>query len=150
MRLRVNPVMRPAPQSAACRAVPFLLLLLLTTLFATAAMAKRHAGSEDVPAATVHMTAANKFDPETVTIKAGEAVRWVNDAGGPSHTVTTDPSMVQDETHVAIPEGAKTFSSGAIGPGKSYQHTFEVPGIYRYACAPHEGNKMLGKIVVTK
>jgi plastocyanin len=150
MKLRVDPDMRPTPQSAAGWAVPFLLLLLLTALFATAALGKRRATNEDIPAVTVHMTAANKFNPEKVTIKAGEAVRWVNDAGGPSHTVTTDPSMVQDENHVAIPEGAKIFSSGAIGPGKSYQHTFEVPGIYRYACAPHEGNKMFGEIVVTK
>ncbi|MGE5203996.1 MAG: plastocyanin/azurin family copper-binding protein [Chlamydiota bacterium] len=96
------------------------------------------------------MTAANKFDPATVTIKAGEAVRWVNDAGGPSHTVTTDPSMVQNEDDVEIPDGAKPFSSGVIGPGKFFQHKFEVPGTYRYACAPHEGSKMFGEVVVTK
>lgn len=96
------------------------------------------------------MTAANKFDPERVTIKAGEAVRWVNDAGGPSHTVTTDSSMLQNENEVEIPDGATPFSSGVIGPGKSFQHRFEVPGTYRYACAPHEGSKMFGEVVVTK
>jgi plastocyanin len=126
------------------------LLLLLAVLPATSALGKNKADDQSNPAATVRMTAANKFDPEQVTIKAGEAVRWVNEAAGPSHTVTTDPSMVQNEDDVAIPNGAEAFSSGVIKPGKFYQHTFEVPGIYRYACAPHEGSKMFGVVVVTK
>jgi plastocyanin len=119
-------------------------------LSAASTMARHRNGDESPPAAIVHMTAANKFDPAKVTIKAGEVVRWVNDAGGPSHTVTTDPSMVQNEDDVAIPDGAQPFSSGVIGPGKFFQHKFEVPGTYRYACAPHEGSKMFGEIVVTK
>lgn len=111
---------------------------------------KHESSNLSAPAAVVHMTAANKFDPAKVTIKAGEAVRWVNDSGGPSHTVTTDPSEVQDENHVQIPDGAKPFSSGVIGVGKFFQHTFDEPGTYRYACAPHEGSKMFGEVVVTK
>ncbi|HEY6937399.1 MAG TPA: plastocyanin/azurin family copper-binding protein [Terriglobales bacterium] len=129
------------------RALP---LLLLLTLPAASVLGKHKADDQAAPAATVHMTAANKFDPEKVTIKAGEAVRWVNENAGPSHAVTTDSSMVQNENDVEIPDGAKPFSSGVIKPGKFYQHTFEVPGTYRYACAPHEGSKMLGVVVVTK
>jgi plastocyanin len=117
---------------------------------ATSALAKHKADDQSAPAAIVRMTAANKFDPEKVTIKAGEAVRWVNDNAGPSHTVTTDPSLVQNEDDVESPDGAKPFSSGVIKPGKFYQHAFEVPGTYRYACAPHEGSKMFGVVVVTK
>jgi plastocyanin len=124
--------------------------LLVVALLATGAMGQRRTGDKSAPAATVHMTAANKFDPEKVTIKAGEAVRWMNETGGPSHTVTTDPSAVQNEDNVEIPKGAKPFSSDVIGEGKSFQHTFKVPGTYRYACAPHEGSKMLGEVVVTK
>ncbi len=125
-------------------------LLLLLALPAASALGKHNADNQSAPAATVHMTAANKFEPEQVTIKAGEAVRWVNDNAGPAHTVTTDPSMVQNEDDVEIPGGAKPFSSGVIKPGKFYQHTFDVPGTYRYACAPHEGSKMLGVVLVTK
>ncbi len=125
-------------------------LLLLLALPASTALGKRKADDQSTPAVTVHMNAANKFDPEKVTIKAGEAVRWVNDNAGPSHTVTTDPSMVQNENDVESPDGAKPFSSGVIKPGKFYQHTFELPGTYRYACAPHEGSKMLGVVVVTR
>ena len=125
-------------------------LLLLLALPAATVLGKHKANDQGTPAATVHMTAANKFDPEKVTIKSGEAVRWVNENAGPSHAVTTDSSMVQNENDVEIPDGAKPFSSGVIKPGKFYQHTFEVPGTYRYACAPHEGSKMLGVVVVTK
>lgn len=125
-------------------------LLLLLALPAASELGKHKADDQGAPAATVHMTSTNKFDPEKVTIKAGEAVRWVNENAGPSHTVTTDSSMVQNENDVEIPDGAKPFSSGVIKPGKFYQHTFEVPGTYRYACAPHEGSKMLGVVVVTR
>jgi plastocyanin len=126
------------------------LLLLLVALPAASALGRHRTDDAATPAATVHMTAANKFDPESVTIKAGEAVRWVNEDGGPAHTVTTDSSMVQNEDDVAIPDGVMPFSSGVIKPGKFYQHTFTVPGTYRYACAPHEGAKMFGVVVVTK
>ncbi len=143
-----HPGIRSVLKSFLWRGLP--LLLLLTTLPAASALGKNSRDDQSTPAATVHMTAANKFDPEKVTIKAGETVRWVNDNAGPSHTVTTDPSMVQNEDDVEIPDGARPFSSGIIKPGKFYQHTFEMPGIYRYACAPHEGSKMVGVVVVTK
>jgi plastocyanin len=134
-------------KSFSSRGLP--LLLLLMALSSALAPGEHKADDHNAPAAIVHMTAANKFDPEKVTIKSGEVVRWVNDNAGPSHTVTTDPAMVQNEDDVEIPGGAKPFSSGVIKPGKFYQHTFEVPGTYRYACAPHEGSKMLGVVVVT-
>jgi plastocyanin len=146
MRLR-NHLIASVAKSFFWRGLPVLLLLALP---AVGALGKHKADDQGAPAATVHMTAANKFDPEKVTIKAGEAVRWVNENAGPSHAVTTDPSMVQNEDDVEIPDGAKPFSSGVVKPGKFYQHTFEVPGTYRYACAPHEGSKMLGVVVVTK
>ena len=141
--LRVTSIVK----SSLCSGLP---LLLLLTLPAASVLGKHKADDQGAPAATVHMTAANKFDPEKVTIKAGEAVRWVNENAGPSHAVTTDSSMVQNEDDVEIPDRAKPFSSGVIKPGKFYQHTFEVPGTYRYACAPHEGSKMLGVVVVTR
>lgn len=126
------------------------LVLVCAALPASSATNQHQTIDQGAPAVIVHMTADNKFVPARVTIKAGEAVRWVNDGRGPSHTVTTDPSMVQNEDHVELPDGAQSFSSGVIGPGKFFQHTFEVPGTYRYACAPHEGSKMLGEVVVTK
>lgn len=103
----------------------------------------------DAPAAVVHMTSQNKFVPATVTIKSGQSVKWVNDDAA-THTVTTDPSQVANEDDVQIPRGAKPFNSNTVGKGKSFEQRFEVPGTYQYACAPHEGNKMVGKVVVTR
>jgi plastocyanin len=103
----------------------------------------------DAPAAVVHMTSQNKFVPATVTIKAGQSVKWVNDDAA-THTVTTDPSQVANEDDVQTPRGAKPFNSNSIGKGKSFEQEFEVPGTYQYACAPHEGDKMVGKVIVTR
>jgi plastocyanin len=103
----------------------------------------------DAPAAVVHMTSQNKFVPATVTIKAGQSVKWVNDDAA-THTVTTDPSQVANEDDVQTPRGAKPFNSNSVGKGKSFEQKFEVPGTYQYACAPHEGDKMVGKVIVTR
>ena len=89
----------------------------------------------------IRMTDEMKFDPNQLTIRAGQAVKWINeaDAGGASHSVTTNPDRVMDPKHVSIPEGAEPFDSGIINPGKSFMYTFTIPGVYKYACAPHEG-----------
>ena len=129
------------------RMLPCLLFLALP---ATGVLGNDRTNDQPAPAVIVHMTAANKFAPEKVTIKAGESVRWVNDADGPSHTVTTDQSAAQDEDDVEIPAGAKPFSSGVIGPGRFFQQTFERPGTYRYTCVPHEYSRMFGEVVVTQ
>jgi plastocyanin len=97
----------------------------------------------------IRMTNDMKFVPEQVTIKAGQTIEWVNDPDGPSHTVTTDADKVADPRHVSIPNGAKPFDSGVIKSGKSFRYMFTIPGVYRYACQPHEG-MMLGEITVTE
>jgi plastocyanin len=124
------------------------LIGLLGVVLFTFAMLGASSGGDD-PAVVVHMTSQNKFVPATVTIKAGQSVKWVNDDSA-THTVTTDPSQVANEEDVQIPSGAKPFNSNSVGKGKSFEEKFDVPGTYQYACAPHEGDKMVGKVVVTK
>jgi len=104
---------------------------------------------EGEPIVVIRMTDGLKFIPDRLTIHLGQTVKWVNEAeeGGAAHTVTTDPAKVADPKHVSIPEGAKPFDSGNINPGRSYSYTFRVPGVYKYACAPHEG-MMRGEITV--
>ena len=71
-----------------------------------------------------------KFHGDTVTIAAGQAVRWTN--GDPvEHTVTFD--------------GAEP-GSPPIPPRGSYVHRFEKPGTYTYHCTPHPF--MTGVVVV--
>jgi len=97
--------------------------------------------------AVVAITDSFRFDPDTVTIHAGETVEWRNQSHF-RHTVTDDPRMAAQPNDAALPAGAEAFSSQQIPPGGSYRHTLSVPGTYRYFCMPHEGIGMLGKIVV--
>jgi plastocyanin len=102
------------------------------------------------PATVVKMTAEHLFVPKEITIKAGETVEWVNEEQGGIHQVTTDSDVATDPTDVAVPEGADPFDSHLIKSGKSFRHEFTVPGVYKYACPPHEHAGMVGQITVTK
>ena len=97
----------------------------------------------------IRMTNEMKFVPSHVTVKVGQTVEWVGEPDGPSHNVTTDPDKVVDPGHVSFPRGAKPFDSGIIKSGKSFRHTFTMPGVYRYVCQPHEG-VMKGEVTVTE
>ena len=74
--------------------------------------------------------AAVKFAGDTVTIAAGQAVRWTN-RDPLEHTVTFD--------------GAEP-GSPPIPPNGSYVHRFDKPGTYTYHCTPHPFMK--GVVVV--
>ena len=97
------------------------------------------------------------FKPRELTITVGETVVWKN-TGMRRHTVTAYEN--------AIPESADYFASGGfdseraaryawldgyggtVEQGKTYEHTFDVPGTYAYFCVPHEPSGMSGKIIV--
>jgi plastocyanin len=96
----------------------------------------------------VRMSDDAAFAPASLRIRAGATVRWTN-ASSDVHTVTTDPKAASEAKDVAIPAGARPFSSGDIQPGKAFEQKFTVPGTYRYVCEPHEGMGMKGEIVVT-
>jgi plastocyanin len=100
--------------------------------------------------AVVKMTPERKFMPEKTTIKAGQTVEWVNDDNTMPHEVTTDQNVASDPSNVSIPAEAAPFDSHLITGGKSFRHQFTVPGLYRYACPPHENDGMLGEVTVTK
>ena len=100
--------------------------------------------------AVVKMTPERKFIPEKTTIKAGQTVEWVNDDNTMPHEVTTDQNVASDPSNVSIPAEAAPFDSHLITGGKSFRHQFTVPGLYRYACPPHENDGMLGEVTVTK
>ncbi len=72
-----------------------------------------------------------KFMGDTITIAAGQAVRWTN-ADPIEHTVTFD--------------GAAEPGSPVIPPNGSYVHRFDKPGTYTYHCTPHPFMK--GAVVV--
>jgi len=95
------------------------------------------AASEPTPSTTlvpadVEIAMIN-FDyvPATVTVKAGDTVRWTN------------PSNVQ---HTATSTGF--FDSGAVGAGDNFTHTFNTPGTFEYFCTIHTAAIQSGVIVV--
>ena len=100
------------------------------------------------------MTADHSFDPESISVTSDQPVTFTNDSDE-SHTVTA----YEDE----LPQGAEYFSSGdlsgedearsnvaegLIQPGEEFSVTIEEPGTYSYFCIPHEGDGMVGTIVV--
>ena len=108
------------------------------------------AASQESDVVVVKMTTEHMFVPEKITIAVGQTVEWVNDDKASTHQITTDPDVAVDPSHVSIPEGVAPFDSHLITSGKSFRHQFTVPGLYRYACPPHENDGMLGEVAVTK
>lgn len=86
----------------------------------------------------IHLTSNLTFSPSSVTIDAGQTVRWVNDAAI-THTVTP-----RDAAQSGV-WGDVTLSSA----GETFEHTFSVAGeTYDYFCRPHEAQGMTGQITV--
>lgn len=75
------------------------------------------------------------FSPDNIIIKKGETIRWVNnDKDG--HLLATAPVI-----------GMDGILSPDIEPGKSWEQTFKLPGVYYYLCCLHKA-VMYGKITV--
>lgn len=69
------------------------------------------------------------FDPQTITIKTGTTVTWIND-DSVLHTVTSDGN----------------FDSGTLDKDETFSYTFDEEGTFSYICTIHP--RMTGKIIV--
>lgn len=87
------------------------------------------------------------YRPSSIQISAGQTVQWEND-GQVSHSVTDDPERANQPGDALLPSGATPFNSGNVMPGGKFRHTFSKPGRYRYFCLTHEGDKMIGEVIV--
>jgi plastocyanin len=90
-------------------------------------------GAFAVPAlaANTHTIAMDgtRFIPETLTVRKGDRVVWVNKDPFP-HTVTA----------------RGTFDSRSVGAGKSWSYMARGPGEFAYVCTLHPGMK--GTLIV--
>jgi len=103
-----------------------ILAVLAALLCAAAALSQ---GKEKV------IVTNNKFEPKTITIKAGSEMTWENKEG--THSVTADDD---------------SWASPALTAGQTYSHKFDKPGAYKYYCGFHgakDGHNMAGVINVT-
>jgi plastocyanin len=72
-----------------------------------------------------------KYQPETMTVNAGETVEWKNEDIVP---------------HTATSSDGKTFDSGSIAKGASWRFTPKEKGTFDYICTLHPNMK--AKLVV--
>ena len=75
------------------------------------------------------------FEPSSVTIKAGDTVKFVNNKMAP---------------HNAVFEGHDEYSHSdlAFSPGESWEETFSEAGTFDFYCEPHRGAGMVGQVIV--
>ena len=99
------------------------------------------------PAATVAISRERGFEPAAVTISAGEAVLWRNDDRSPQ-TVTGDPVLASDRSHVLLPSGAAPWGSSVLNYAATYIQAFDVRGEYVYFSVTLERQGIVGRITV--
>jgi plastocyanin len=105
------------PTAFARRALPWLVAALL--LSAGPGLGAPRASR--APATHTVVVDATRFQPETLTVKVGDTVKWVNKDMFP-HTATSK---------------AGGFDSGVIMTGKSWTFTAKTKGTIPYVCVLH-------------
>jgi plastocyanin len=73
------------------------------------------------------------FNPQTLTVKSGEKITWINH---------------DEEPHTVVSVGKKFQKSSALDTDQEFTITAGAPGTYEYFCSVHP--KMTGTIVVEK
>jgi plastocyanin len=95
--------------------------------------AEREEAAEPADSGTARVTIRDiMLHPDTITIRAGQSVEWIN-TDPLAHTVTADD---------------KSWASGFINKSKRFSRRFAVAGTYPYHCEPHP--QMKGVVIVTQ
>lgn len=79
------------------------------------------------------------FQPNPVNVKVGDTVRWTNDDNTIHTVIEGNPSTGGDV------EGG--FASDIMGPGVTFEHTFNQTGTFEYYCNLHPN--MVGTVIVS-
>lgn len=95
-----------------------------------------------------------RFDPANVTIKSGDAVKFVMISGGP-HNVSFDPATVPADSKAQLDANmdqktSELSSPMMMNPNEEYTISFGgvKPGKYDFHCTPHLAMGMKGTITV--
>jgi plastocyanin len=105
---------------------------LLTVIGVTALwlLAASRLSSAAAPDSTQIVIKDFMFTPNSLTVKAGSSVTWVNKDDEP-HSVISDTGM---------------FRSGGFDTNETFSFKFDKPGTYAYHCALHP--RMIATIIV--
>jgi plastocyanin len=68
------------------------------------------------------------FMPKSITIEAGQTVRWRNNQFTPHLVRSGDP---EDDYP------GQLFQSESLGANQTFEYTFDTPGTYKYHCEFH-------------
>ena len=99
---------------------------------ATPAPAATTASPTPAAAAALIEMGDNFFDPSQLTVRVGTTVTW---------------KVVGQSTHdLAARDGS--FSDRTMSFGQSFSFTFTRAGRYPYVCMQHEGDGMVGEVIV--
>jgi plastocyanin len=123
---------------AMLRRLPTVAVALLAVGVFGACSGPKTSSAPAAPAAQARVTIVSDaatigaFTPPSVTVSVGQTVGWAFQDANP-HTVTAD-------------DDSFTSPKGGLANGKTYSHTFDKAGTYRYHCFIHP--QMLGTVVV--
>ncbi len=95
---------------------------------------------------TVNLLDQGEIDKPTLTIPTGSTVVWRN-VGTDRRAITTDASLLDDPSLVAVPEGVEPWDSGDLTAGMTWEFTFDEPGTWMYVDRLG-GGQAVGVIVV--
>src|SRR5438105_14543475 len=83
-------------------------------------------GALPAGAATAGVTIAdNSFQPQQITITAGDTVTW-HDTGSNPHSVTSDDGVFDSSPSCSL------YGGGCLSKGQTFSFTFTQPGTYAY------------------
>src|SRR5262249_53787925 len=85
------------------------------------------------------------FAPSSLTIQAGDTVRWVWSSGG--HSVGSGSNGNADGRFCS-PSNTGWANPPLAGSGATYEHTFPQAGTFPYYCSVHFSIGMTGTIMV--
>jgi len=96
-----------------------------------------------------------RFDPANITVKAGDAIKFVNVSGGP-HNVAFDEATVPADSKAQLDANMPGAHMGPLSgplvsnPNEAYTVSFAnvKPGSYDFHCTPHLAMGMKGKVTV--
>lgn len=98
------------------------------------------------------------FVPDQITVKEGDAIKYINVSGGP-HNVQFKAENVPDDMEATLAANMPASSMAKLGPmsgpllmqpNETYTVSFAgiKPGEYPFTCTPHEAMGMNGSVTV--